>query len=122
MGRIFLSFLSGSRLYLCAKCQTVLTTQEELQSTHFVGSTGRAYLFGQAVNIVLSQVHSRVLTTGRHFVRDVSCKNCSTRLGWMYEFACDDEQKYKEGCVILERNLFQEVENTVEKFEPANNL
>ena len=27
---------------------------------------------------------SLVQLTGRHIVRDVSCKNCNTRLGWIY--------------------------------------
>mgnify|MGYP002789946800 CR=1 FL=1 len=50
------------------------------------------------------------MLTGRHFVRDVSCKKCSVKLGWMYEFACDEQQKYKEGRVILERALISESE------------
>ena len=27
------------------------------------------------------------MITGRHIVRDVACKKCDTKLGWMYEFA-----------------------------------
>lgn len=41
-------------------------------------------------------------------VRDVSCKSCDSKLGWMYEFATEDNQKYKEGRVILERALVAE--------------
>lgn len=41
-------------------------------------------------------------------VRDVSCKNCDTKLGWVYEFATDESQRYKEGRVILERALVTE--------------
>ena len=33
------------------------------------------------------------MLTGRHMVRDVMCKNCSAKLGWMYEYATDDGQK-----------------------------
>lgn len=113
MGRVFLSFLCGPRLFLCAKCRTPLTTDKELCSTGFVGSTGRAYLFNRAINIRHSQVHHRVMTTGPHYVRDVYCKSCNTRLGWMYEFAIMSDQVYKEGCVILEQRLFVEVDNTV---------
>ena len=40
--------------------------------------------------------------------RDVFCKNCDAKLGWMYEFATEDNQRYKEGRVILERALVQE--------------
>jgi protein yippee-like 5 len=50
------------------------------------------------------------MLTGRHFVRDVSCKRCLTKLGWTYEFATEESQKYKEGHVILERALITESE------------
>lgn len=58
-------------------------------------------------------------------VRDVFCKNCNFKLGWMYEFAHDPQQQYKEGngypfCnfkkqkgrVILERKLLDEHEES----------
>lgn len=45
------------------------------------------------------------MLTGRHVVRDVHCKNCNTVIGWMYEFAFDKTQAYKEGKVILERSM-----------------
>lgn len=48
------------------------------------------------------------MLTGRHMVRDVSCKNCDTKLGWIYEFATEENQRYKEGRVILERALVTE--------------
>ncbi len=41
-------------------------------------------------------------------VRDVNCKSCDTKLGWTYEFAIEEEQRYKEGRVILERALLTE--------------
>nr|XP_058140448.1 protein yippee-like 5 [Dasypus novemcinctus] len=50
------------------------------------------------------------MLTGRHMVRDVSCKNCNSKLGWIYEFATEDSQRYKEGRVILERALVRESE------------
>ena len=62
----------------------------------------------QVVNLKMSEVMDRVMLTGRHMVRDVFCKNCDAKLGWMYEFATEDNQRYKEGRVILERALIQE--------------
>ena len=62
----------------------------------------------QVVNLKMSEVMDRVMLTGRHMVRDVFCKNCDAKLGWMYEFATDENQRYKEGRVILERALVQE--------------
>ena len=111
--------------------------RNELISTRFTGATGRAFLFNkvsvslenvhtfckcysgteqivycifvlQVVNLKMSEVMDRVMLTGRHMVRDVFCKNCDAKLGWMYEFATEDNQRYKEGRVILERALIQE--------------
>ena len=50
----------------------------------------------------------RIMLTGRHWVRDVSCKRCNTKLGWMYELAAEDDQRYKEAKVILEKALVRE--------------
>ena len=51
------------------------------------------------------------MLTGRHMVRDVSCKNCDAKLGWIYEYATEENQRYKEGRVILERALVTESES-----------
>lgn len=108
MGRIFLEHIGGSRLFSCASCDTILTNRSELISTRFTGATGRAFLFNKVVNLNFSEVQDRVMLTGRHMVRDVSCKNCDTKLGWVYEFATEESQRYKEGRVILERALVTE--------------
>lgn len=50
------------------------------------------------------------MLTGRHMVRDVSCKRCEIKLGWIYEFATEENQRYKEGKVILERALVNEID------------
>ena len=54
------------------------------------------------------------MLTGRHMVRDVFCKKCDYKLGWMYEFATEENQRYKEGRVILERALVVESDGMVE--------
>jgi hypothetical protein len=42
------------------------------------------------------------MLTGRHWVRDVYCKKCEEKLGWMYEFAMEEQQRYKESrCCFL---------------------
>ena len=115
MGRIFLNHLGGSKLFSCANCETPLTNRSELLSTRFTGATGRAFLFKKVVNLVYSEVQDRVMLTGRHMVRDVSCKNCDVKLGWIYEFATEDSQRYKEGRVILERALVTETESFEDK-------
>lgn len=55
---------------------------------------GRAYLFKRVVNLNFSTIQERVMLTGRHMVRDVMCKNCNAKLGWMYEYATEEAQKY----------------------------
>ncbi|XP_060531450.1 protein yippee-like 5 isoform X2 [Cylas formicarius] len=115
MGRIFLEHMGGNRLFSCARCDTNLTNRSELISTRFTGATGRAFLFNRVVNLTYSEVQDRVMLTGRHMVRDVSCKSCDCKLGWMYEFATEDNQKYKEGRVILERALVTESDGMDER-------
>ncbi|XP_055296545.1 protein yippee [Sitodiplosis mosellana] len=110
MGRVFLDHINGTKLYSCASCDTNLTNKSELISTRFTGATGRALLFKRVVNLTYTTIQDRVMLTGRHMVRDVMCKNCKTKLGWMYEYATEDSQKYKEGRVILEQALIAESE------------
>lgn len=54
---------------------------------------GRAYLFKKVVNLTYTNIQDRVMLTGRHMVRDVMCKNCKAKLGWMYEYATEESQK-----------------------------
>nr|ACO14754.1 yippee-like 5 [Caligus clemensi] len=119
MGRIFLEHLGGARVFLCNNCKSFLTNRSELISTRFTGATGRAFLFNKVVNLNYSDIQDRVMPTGRHMVRDVSCKNCSIKLGWVYEFATEENQRYKEGRVILERALVKE-EDGIEEHLPSD--
>uniref|UniRef100_A0A915EBU3 Yippee domain-containing protein n=1 Tax=Ditylenchus dipsaci TaxID=166011 RepID=A0A915EBU3_9BILA len=112
MGRPFLEHLGGKRFYNCEHCGTYLSNRKEIISHTFRGATGQAYLFRSVVNIKVSKVETRYMITGQHMVRDVFCKNCRSKLGWMYEFACDHDQSYKEGHVILERKLLRESDET----------
>lgn len=50
------------------------------------------------------------MTTGNHTVRDIYCCKCKTILGWKYDKAYEQSQKYKEGKYILERNLLVDVQ------------
>ncbi|XP_039249704.1 protein yippee-like 5 [Styela clava] len=119
MGRIFLEHIGGSRLFACANCDTSLTNRVELISMRFTGATGRAYLFNKVVNLTYSEVQDRVMLTGRHMVRDVCCRNCKTKLGWMYEYATEEAQRYKEGRIILERALIMESDGFEETPKPS---
>merc|ERR1719158_1388623 len=114
MGRHYLSHLGGFRMFCCVHCETFLTNRAELISTRFTGATGRAFLFNKVVNLNYSETQDRMMLTGRHIVRDVTCKKCDAKLGWMYEFATEDGQRYKEGRVILERAMVTEIDGIEE--------
>ena len=45
------------------------------------------------------------MTTGRHIVRDIKCRGCSHTVGWKYDKAFENSEKYKEGKFILEAEL-----------------
>uniref|UniRef100_A0A8R1HY75 Protein yippee-like n=1 Tax=Caenorhabditis japonica TaxID=281687 RepID=A0A8R1HY75_CAEJA len=53
------------------------------------------------------------MTTGWHIVRDVFCIECKNKLGWMYEMAIEEQQKYKEGQIILENALICKISDGI---------
>ena len=74
-------------------------------SQNFRGQHGKAYLFAAVVNIDEGPANERNMTTGRHLVRDISCKQCKETVGWKYDKAYEASEKYKEGKFILEAEL-----------------
>lgn len=67
------------------------------------GRHGRAYLFANVVNVSVGPKEDRLLITGLHTVADIYCAECQEVLGWKYEKAYEERQKYKEGKYILEK-------------------
>lgn len=57
------------------------------------------------VNIEQGEPSERSMTTGRHIVRDINCKQCKETVGWKYDKAYESSEKYKEGKFILEAEL-----------------
>ena len=55
------------------------------------------------MNVVVGEKEDRHLITGLHRVADVSCSDCGEVLGWMYDKAYQESQKYKEGKTVLEK-------------------
>ena len=92
----------GGRTYSCVHCRAQLANHEELISKSFQGSQGKAYLFNSVVNVGCGPAEERVLLTGLHAVADIYCESCKTTLGWKYEHAFENSQKYKEGKFIIE--------------------
>ena len=72
---------------------------------NFRGQHGKAYLFNAVVNIEAGDPAERTMTTGRHVVRDITCRVCGEVVGWKYDKAYEASEKYKEGKFILEAEL-----------------
>ncbi len=78
-------------------------------SQSFRGQHGKAYLFNTVVNVIEGEPAERGMTTGRHIVRDISCRLCHETVGWKYDKAYEASEKYKEGKFILEAELLANV-------------
>ncbi|TMW58362.1 hypothetical protein Poli38472_009921 [Pythium oligandrum] len=102
MGRVFKVYLDSNRVFRCRECKAHLTSVEEIISKNFQGRSGKAYLFDKVVNVTTGPPEERVLMTGLHVVVDVYCNACWSPLGWKYEDAEDEKEKYKIGKYVLE--------------------
>ncbi|MCO5597301.1 hypothetical protein L7F22_051377 [Adiantum nelumboides] len=78
-------------------------TQEVYGDETFHCRRGKAYLYNSVVNVIVGDYEERMMTTGVHVVADIYCIHCNQNVGWRYETAYEDSQKYKEGKFILER-------------------
>lgn len=85
--------------------RSVLTIMDAFAQQNFRGQHGKAYLFDNVVNINQSEAVERSMTTGRHVVRDIFCRQCKETVGWKYDKAYESSEKYKEGKFILEAEL-----------------
>ncbi|OVA16046.1 Yippee/Mis18 [Macleaya cordata] len=103
MGRLFIESLPGPKIFKCKYCKVDLASYEDIISKEFQGRYGRAFLFKTVVNISLGPDEDRQLMSGLHTVNDFYCSSCQQILGWRYEKAYEESQKYKEGKYILER-------------------
>ncbi|XP_065860120.1 protein yippee-like At4g27745 [Euphorbia lathyris] len=90
-------------LYSCHNCSNFVSRHDDIVSKSFQASKGRAFLFSHAMNIVVGKKEDRRLITGLHTVADVFCGDCGELLGWKYEKAYEEAQKYKEGKFVFEK-------------------
>ncbi|XP_040988454.1 protein yippee-like At5g53940 isoform X2 [Juglans microcarpa x Juglans regia] len=104
MGRVFVVELEG-RSYRCKFCKTHLALADDLVSRAFHCLRGKAYLFNNAVNLVVGALEERLMLSGLHTVADIFCCCCGQIVGWKYEAAHERSQKYKEGKYVLERRI-----------------
>uniref|UniRef100_A0A0E0R9M3 Yippee domain-containing protein n=1 Tax=Oryza rufipogon TaxID=4529 RepID=A0A0E0R9M3_ORYRU len=95
--------LVGPRVYSCCHCRNHVCLHDDIISKAFQGRNGRAFLFSHAMNISMGPKEDRQLMTGLHTVADIYCRDCREVLGWKYERAFEESQKYKEGKFIFEK-------------------
>ncbi|KAI9795184.1 MAG: hypothetical protein M1816_000206 [Peltula sp. TS41687] len=105
MGLAYNVYLNSNRIYGCKNCKTHLSNHDDILSRNFRGQHGKAFLFDNVVNIAAAEPVDRNMTTGRHIVRDIACKQCQATVGWKYDKAFEATEKYKEGKYILEAEL-----------------
>lgn len=117
-------YLNGHTSHLrCAKCSTDVCLTSQIISKGFTGRHGRAYLVSPSPvlpgstqvskaandlclpNTKTDAPSSRQLVTGVHTVSDVRCSFCSSMLGWKYDGAEEESQRYKVGKYILETKM-----------------
>ncbi|GJV89100.1 yippee-like protein [Tanacetum coccineum] len=55
------------------------------------------------VNVTAGPIEERMMLSGLHTVTDIYCVCCGQIVGWKYETAHEQSQKYKEGKFVLER-------------------
>ncbi|GAB4826489.1 hypothetical protein Ancab_033384 [Ancistrocladus abbreviatus] len=103
MGRLFIESVSGKKIFKCKSCKVDSASHQDIVSKEFQGRFGKAYLFKNVVNISLGPTEERHLLSGLHIVNDIYCSSCQQILGWRYEKAYEEREKYKEGLYILER-------------------
>lgn len=109
MGLSYNVYLSSTRIYGCRSCKTHLSNHEDIISRNFRGQHGKAFLFSTVVNVNEDAPVERNMTTGRHVVRDITCRGCGGIVGWKYDKAYESQEKYKEGKYILEAELLVNV-------------
>ncbi|GAA6057890.1 hypothetical protein JCM3770_001821 [Rhodotorula araucariae] len=107
----------------CATCTLELAVQDELVSRAFQGATGPAFLWRTVINAEVGAKTSKELLSGKHLIAPLTCRGCSTEIGWQYvrttcllsdkrftegkhaQFVSPSSaQKYKEGKCILEKS------------------
>lgn len=73
-----------------------------------MGSELPALLFSATVNMHRDvKPRKEELSTGLYTLVNVYCRDCGVELGWEYIEASNKAQKYKEGTVLLQKEMLQ---------------
>ncbi|EPY29564.1 zinc-binding protein (Yippee) [Strigomonas culicis] len=99
----------GAHGYGCALCGAHLCLSQDIISRHFHGKHGRAILVDRCANYYYGPQEQKELMTGTHIVRDVFCNCCDKNVGWCYDFAHSEKERYKVQRFVLEHALIRPV-------------
>ncbi|EIE18204.1 hypothetical protein COCSUDRAFT_68340 [Coccomyxa subellipsoidea C-169] len=113
MGRPFLEYVKdGSTKYTCRCCSCDVASSSGLVWQGVMGAARQpAVLLRDTVNLEpLGDARSERLSSGRYTLVDVTCRGCATILGWRYQEAKNRDEKYKEGCALLQISLLSAVD------------
>ncbi|XP_020099696.1 putative yippee-like protein Os10g0369500 [Ananas comosus] len=102
MGLLFVESLPDQELFRCGLCEVVIASADAIMSTNFTGRFGAACLMDRVVNTTSSQTETKQMLTGTYDVSDIHCSSCQQLLGWRYDRAFSEDQKFKEGKYVLE--------------------
>jgi hypothetical protein len=93
--------------FYCKSCRSLIITQNEVDSPHYHGGYGPAFLANFVYNCHHSadEAYETQFTTGVYRVCDVTCLGCQTRLGKKYIEARDPANYFKVGKILLEQTL-----------------
>ena len=131
MGPIYKHFLdsestqSTTRIFTCSECKTHFSTFDSIISKAFQGQYGRAYLFNNVVNVFTGDPVGKDFSLSYRSSDDYWFAYCQrlvlyclsvyvliiltiANVGWKYDRAYEESQRYKEGKFILEKQLINE--------------
>ncbi|KAJ3803032.1 hypothetical protein GGU11DRAFT_695456 [Lentinula aff. detonsa] len=108
------------RALACKECMTVITSISLLlpleaippESRAFRGFSGKASLFTEIRNVVVSVPRVRLMATGAHTMQELTCTKCSAYLGWKITKAFEQSERWKEGHYLME------LENLCARIDP----
>ncbi|XP_010048846.2 protein yippee-like At4g27745 [Eucalyptus grandis] len=92
----------GRPFFSCRNCRKPVALADDILSRKFRAKWGPAYMFTNAMNVVVGRTQDRQLMTGVFAVADIYCSNCHEEMGWKYVRAHDPKQKHKEGRFIID--------------------
>ncbi|CAK0827000.1 unnamed protein product, partial [Prorocentrum cordatum] len=96
---------AGGPLLLCLACGSPALRACDVVSTSYRIMSSPAYLADQAWNVRLAaDSHDAAYSSGVYTVRDVTCADCSARLGITYVSAGVAENDFKVGKFLLSQD------------------